>query len=67
VNRIRATEPSEGMREVFAKNTSDPRVTIEEGYFDSSKVETGWADLAIVAQVCIIALHPRESLGVGLV
>ena len=52
VGRIRATEPSEGMREVFAKTTADERVTIEEGYFDSTKVEDGWADLVIVAQVC---------------
>ncbi|OBZ75599.1 putative methyltransferase-like C25B8.10 [Grifola frondosa] len=50
VKQLRAIEPSEGMRDVFAKSVTDARVSIAEGTFDSTGVEDGWADLVVIAQ-----------------
>ncbi|KAJ7686686.1 S-adenosyl-L-methionine-dependent methyltransferase [Mycena rosella] len=50
VHALWAVEPSEGMREVFAKYTSDPRVVLSEGTFDATNVEDDWADLIVIAQ-----------------
>ncbi|GBE81906.1 S-adenosyl-L-methionine-dependent methyltransferase [Sparassis crispa] len=50
VNQLRAIEPSEGMRDVFAKSVHDPRVSVAEGTFDSTGVDDGWADLVVIAQ-----------------
>ncbi|KAJ7705358.1 S-adenosyl-L-methionine-dependent methyltransferase [Mycena rosella] len=50
VHALRAVEPSEGMREVFAKYTTDPRVVVSEGTFNATGVEDGWADLIVIAQ-----------------
>ncbi|KAI0063117.1 S-adenosyl-L-methionine-dependent methyltransferase [Artomyces pyxidatus] len=47
---LKAIEPSEGMRNVFSKSVSDPRVTVEEGFFDQVPVEDGTADLIVIAQ-----------------
>lgn len=46
------------MREVFAKSTADPRVSVHEGTFDTTGVEDGWADAIIIAQVCISSKNP---------
>ncbi|TFK55041.1 S-adenosyl-L-methionine-dependent methyltransferase [Heliocybe sulcata] len=50
VARLRALEPSEGMRDVFSKTVKDDRVSIADGTFDTTGVEDGWADLVLVAQ-----------------
>ncbi|KIY43533.1 S-adenosyl-L-methionine-dependent methyltransferase [Fistulina hepatica ATCC 64428] len=50
VRELRAIEPSEGMRQTFAAKTSDPRVTVHEGTFDTTGIENGWADMVIIAQ-----------------
>ncbi|KAJ7815042.1 S-adenosyl-L-methionine-dependent methyltransferase [Mycena olivaceomarginata] len=43
VRSYRAVEPSEGMRETFAKYTSDERVVL-------TGAESGWADLIVIGQ-----------------
>jgi phospholipid N-methyltransferase len=53
VKAWKAIEPSAGMREVFSKTVIDSRVTVSEGTFDNTGVESGWADLVVIAQVCI--------------
>ncbi|KAI0780852.1 S-adenosyl-L-methionine-dependent methyltransferase [Trametes elegans] len=50
VKELRAIEPSAGMRDVFTKTVSDPRVSVAEGTFDTTGVEDGWADLIVIAQ-----------------
>ncbi|KAL6306611.1 S-adenosyl-L-methionine-dependent methyltransferase [Sparassis latifolia] len=50
VNQFRAIEPSEGMRDVFAKSVRDPRVSVADGTFDSTGVDDGWADVVVIAQ-----------------
>ncbi|KAJ6584282.1 S-adenosyl-L-methionine-dependent methyltransferase [Mycena sp. CBHHK59/15] len=50
VRCLRAVEPSEGMREVFLKYTTDDRVLLSEGTFNTTGIESGWADLLAVAQ-----------------
>ncbi|KAJ7705360.1 S-adenosyl-L-methionine-dependent methyltransferase [Mycena rosella] len=50
VRALKAVEPSEGMRETFAKYTEDARVVVAEGTFDATGVDDGWADLIIIAQ-----------------
>lgn len=52
IKELRAVEPSAGMRDVFSKTVTDPRVSVREGTFDTTGVEDGWADLIIIAQVC---------------
>ncbi|KAJ7750475.1 S-adenosyl-L-methionine-dependent methyltransferase [Mycena maculata] len=49
VQKLKAVDPNEGMRETFAKYTVDDRVVVSEGTFDSTGVESGWADLVIIA------------------
>ncbi|KAJ7100644.1 S-adenosyl-L-methionine-dependent methyltransferase [Mycena belliarum] len=49
IRAVRAVEPSEGMREAFAKYTADERVVLSGGTFDATGVESGWADLVVVA------------------
>ncbi|KAJ7621181.1 S-adenosyl-L-methionine-dependent methyltransferase [Roridomyces roridus] len=50
VGSLKAIEPSEGMRETFAKYTTDDRITLTEGTFDNTGVEDGWADVVVIAQ-----------------
>lgn len=50
INEIRAIEPSEGMRSIFLKTVNDERVSINQGTFDATGIESGWADLIVVAQ-----------------
>jgi len=50
VRSYRAVDPSEGMRETFSKYTTDDRVVLSEGTFANTGVESGWADLIVVAQ-----------------
>ncbi|KAJ7489413.1 S-adenosyl-L-methionine-dependent methyltransferase [Mycena latifolia] len=59
VRTLRAVEPSEGMREVFAKYTTDARVVLSEGTFDATGVEGGWADLIVIATVSAAAEFAR--------
>ncbi|KAJ7040752.1 S-adenosyl-L-methionine-dependent methyltransferase [Mycena alexandri] len=49
VRSLKAVEPSEGMRETFSKYTTDPRVAVFEGTFDRTGVDSGWADLLVIA------------------
>lgn len=51
VGAIKAVEPNEGMREVFARQVTDARVHLSEGTFDRTGVEANWADLIVIAQV----------------
>ncbi|KAI0362193.1 S-adenosyl-L-methionine-dependent methyltransferase [Trametes cingulata] len=50
IKELVAVEPSEGMREVFTKSVTDPRVSTREGTFDATGVADGWADLVVIAQ-----------------
>ena len=59
VKELRAIEPSAGMRDVFAKATTDPRVSVQAGTFDTTGVEDGWADLIVIAQVPRLLLFSR--------
>lgn len=45
------------MRTVFAESVNDDRVQLQEGTFSETGVQDGWADLVVIAQVCIT--HPR--------
>ncbi|KAJ7176634.1 S-adenosyl-L-methionine-dependent methyltransferase [Mycena filopes] len=49
IHSLKAVDPSEGMRETFAKYTTDPRVTVSDGTFDKTGVESGWADVVVIA------------------
>ncbi|KAG6334831.1 hypothetical protein ID866_4253 [Astraeus odoratus] len=51
ITRLRAVEPSEGMRKVWAEKNVEDKATIEDGTFQGTTVTDGWADLVIVAQV----------------
>ncbi|KAL4253192.1 S-adenosyl-L-methionine-dependent methyltransferase superfamily protein [Abortiporus biennis] len=50
VNKLRAIEPSEGMRSQFSKTVNDERISVAEGTFDTTGVEDGWADIVVIAQ-----------------
>ncbi|KAJ7138429.1 S-adenosyl-L-methionine-dependent methyltransferase [Mycena crocata] len=50
IGALKAVDPSEGMREAFVRFTVDARVEVSHGTFDATGVETGWADLIVVAQ-----------------
>ena len=54
VAQLRAIEPSAGMREQFARTVRDARVSVAEGTFDDTHIEDGWADLVVIAQVCLV-------------
>jgi len=49
VRSLKAIEPSEGMREALLKYTKDDRVEVSNGSFDNTGVETGRADLIVIA------------------
>lgn len=53
IKHIKAVEPSQGMREVFAKTVSSDHVSISlgEGTFDTTGVEDQWGDIVVIAQV----------------
>lgn len=46
------------MRKVFTETVNDPRVSAQEGTFDTTGIEDGWADLVVIAQVRIPAFRP---------
>jgi len=50
VAELCAVEPSAGMRDAFGKVVKDSRVSCREGTFETTGLETGWADLVVVAQ-----------------
>jgi SAM-dependent methyltransferase len=51
IARLKAIDPSEGMRGVFSKTIKDDRVTVADGVFERTGVEDGWADVVVIAQV----------------
>jgi hypothetical protein len=51
IRRLKAIDPSEGMRKVFSETIKDNRVTVTDGVFESTGVPDGWADVVVVAQV----------------
>lgn len=51
IARLRAVEPSEGMRGVWTEKNTEEKATIEDGTFESTAIPDGWADLVFVAQV----------------
>jgi ubiquinone/menaquinone biosynthesis C-methylase UbiE len=50
VGKIKAIEPSAGMRDVFSKSIRDNRVTVSEGTFSSTDAADGSSDLVVIAQ-----------------
>ncbi|KAI6150416.1 S-adenosyl-L-methionine-dependent methyltransferase [Pisolithus tinctorius] len=50
IARLRAVEPSEGMRKVWSEKVTAENATVEDGTFESTEVPDGWADLIIIAQ-----------------
>lgn len=51
IAQLKAIEPSEGMRNVFAKQIQDARVSVREGTFaHAPTVDDNYADLVVVAQ-----------------
>ncbi|KZP19441.1 S-adenosyl-L-methionine-dependent methyltransferase [Athelia psychrophila] len=50
LGKLKAVEPSAGMRATFARTVVDPRVSVAEGSFAATGVEDGWADVIIIAQ-----------------
>lgn len=61
IAKLKAIEPSEGMRSHFSKSVTDGRVSISEGTFDNTGVEDGWADLIVIAQVRRIVSARRQD------
>lgn len=47
------------MRTEFSKNITDKRVTVQDGTFDRTGIDDGWADMIVVAQVRIIMFSLR--------
>jgi len=64
INQIKAIEPSAGMRDVFTRTVQDLRVTVSDGTFENTGVEEGWADLLVIAQVCV-SNSSRVSIFMG--
>ncbi|PPQ80173.1 hypothetical protein CVT24_006569 [Panaeolus cyanescens] len=54
IRTIKAIEPSSGMREVFTRTVTPLNtaidITITEGTFQDTHVESGWADVVLIAQ-----------------
>ncbi|KAJ6466927.1 S-adenosyl-L-methionine-dependent methyltransferase [Mycena sanguinolenta] len=61
VRNFRAVDPSEGMRETFAKYTKDDRVVLSEGTFAETSVDNGWADRVVIAQAFHWCLDHEEA------
>ncbi|KAF7369051.1 CUE domain-containing protein [Mycena venus] len=61
VRSYKAVDPSEGMRETFAKYTTDERVVLSEGTFANTGAESGWADLIVIAQAFHWCLDHEEA------
>ena len=51
INEIKCVEPNEGMLKAFREAIHDPRAIASEGTFSSTEVESGWADLIVIATV----------------
>lgn len=54
---LRAIDPNEGMREIFASTIKDSRVTLTDGTFDNTGVDDGWADAILIVTVRLITLY----------
>ncbi|KAJ7054083.1 S-adenosyl-L-methionine-dependent methyltransferase [Mycena amicta] len=50
IRKLKAVEPSDGMRETFAEHTVDDRIELSSGTFDNTGLPTGWADMIAIAQ-----------------
>ncbi|KAG8996041.1 hypothetical protein FRB94_008591 [Tulasnella sp. JGI-2019a] len=50
IGKLRAVEPSAGMRTRFEETVKDNRISCSNGTFDNTGVEDGWADLVAIAQ-----------------
>ncbi|KAK2466880.1 hypothetical protein APHAL10511_001138 [Amanita phalloides] len=50
IHQLKAVEPSQGMRTTFSQHVTDKRVTIQEGTFERTGIDDGWADLIVIAQ-----------------
>ena len=69
---IQAIEPNEGLRQICSDVVKDPRVTVRDGTFENTGVESGWADVILMASVRpSLSLvkgypfcHSRHSIGV---
>ena len=57
IKELKAIEPSDGMRAVFAETVQDSRVAIAAGTFDSTGVDEGWADIVVIAQVQLLNIR----------
>ena len=67
INEIKCVEPNEGMLKAFREAIHDSRVNASEGTFSSTEVESGWADLIVIATVSrrnkpIIGAEAHERL-----
>lgn len=72
IEDLRAMEPSQGMRDVFARTVKDDRIVVSEGTFGATGVMDNWADLVVVAQVrrrlilyLIMVTYPEFRLSIG--
>ena len=54
VGRLKAYDPSSGMRAVFAEKIEDDRVTVAGGTFEKVDADDSWADLVVIAQVSLV-------------
>ena len=54
IQDLKAVEPSQGMRDVFARTVKDDRIVVSEGTFDATGIEDNWADLVVIAQVRVV-------------
>lgn len=54
VAEMRCSDPTDGMRTVFAQTTKDTRVTISPGTFDKTDVPDKWADVIFAATVSVL-------------
>ncbi|KAG7092504.1 hypothetical protein E1B28_008855 [Marasmius oreades] len=50
IETLKAIEPSLGMRAVFSQTVTDDRVSLQEGTFDTTGIQDGWADIITIAQ-----------------
>ncbi|OCB86744.1 S-adenosyl-L-methionine-dependent methyltransferase [Sanghuangporus baumii] len=62
VAEMRCIEPNEGMRSVFTRTVSDPRVSLAPGTFDKIGVPDGWADLIVIAMAFHWCLNQEAAL-----
>ena len=47
---------------VFSENVQDPRVTVSEGTFENTGIDSGWADIIVIANVSTIITFAFQSI-----